>query len=161
MEVNGAPKQPGYKLSSKCLPLCSAEQRNSYRFGTTWGWENDDRIFIFGWTIPLSNDKNEKETMNEWIVENTWCFSSRREEESLKLTWRRLVLSWRLKINRWVSEPHLIVALLLCIFTLFLLFFHSSDIASKLRLLSSALYKIFLLCIHFISFISFNFISYV
>ncbi len=34
MEVNGAPKQPGYKLSSKYLPLCSAEQRNSYRFGT-------------------------------------------------------------------------------------------------------------------------------
>ncbi len=54
MEVNGAPKQPGYKLSSKYLPLCLAEQRNSYRFGTTWGWVNDDRIFIFGWTIPLT-----------------------------------------------------------------------------------------------------------
>ncbi len=53
MEVNGAPKQPGYKLSSKYLPLCSAEQRNSYRFGTTSGRVNDDRIFIFGWTIPL------------------------------------------------------------------------------------------------------------
>ncbi len=52
MEVNGAPKQPGYKLSSKYLPLCSTEQRRSYRFGTTWGWVND-RIFIFGWTIPL------------------------------------------------------------------------------------------------------------
>ncbi len=51
MEVNGAPKQPDYKLSSKYLPLCSAEQRHSYRFGTTWGWVNDDRIFIFGWTI--------------------------------------------------------------------------------------------------------------
>ncbi len=35
MEVNGAPKQPGYKLSSKYLPLCSAEQRHSYRFGNT------------------------------------------------------------------------------------------------------------------------------
>ncbi len=51
MEVNGAPKQPGYKLSSKYLPLCSAEQRHSYRFGTTWGRVNDDRFF--GWTIPL------------------------------------------------------------------------------------------------------------
>ncbi len=48
------PKTIGYKLSSKYLPLCSAEQRHSYRFGTTWGWVNDDRIFIFGWTIPLS-----------------------------------------------------------------------------------------------------------
>ncbi len=52
LEVNGAPKQPDYKLFSKYLPLCSAEQRNSYRFGTTWGWVND-RIFIFWWTIPL------------------------------------------------------------------------------------------------------------
>ncbi len=35
IEANGATKQPGYKLSSKYLPLCSAEQRHSYRFGTT------------------------------------------------------------------------------------------------------------------------------
>ncbi len=35
MEVNGAPKQPGYKLSSKYILLCSAEQRHLYRFGTT------------------------------------------------------------------------------------------------------------------------------
>ncbi len=35
MEINDALKQPGYKLSSKYLPLCSAEQRNSYRVGTT------------------------------------------------------------------------------------------------------------------------------
>ncbi len=35
MEVNGATKQPSYKLSSKYLSLCSAEQRNSYRFGIT------------------------------------------------------------------------------------------------------------------------------
>ncbi len=54
MEVNGAPKQPAYKLSSEYLPLCSAEQRKSNRFGTTWGWVNDDRIFIFGSSIPLS-----------------------------------------------------------------------------------------------------------
>ncbi len=54
MDVNGAPKHPGYKLSSKYLPLCSAEQIHSYRFGTTWGWVNYDSIFIFGWTIRLS-----------------------------------------------------------------------------------------------------------
>ncbi len=50
MDVNGAPKQPGYKLSSEYIPLCSAEQRNPYGFGTTWGWVNYDRIFIF-WAI--------------------------------------------------------------------------------------------------------------
>jgi len=34
--------------------FCSAEERNSYRFETTWGWVNDDRIFfIFKWTISL------------------------------------------------------------------------------------------------------------
>ncbi len=37
VEVNSAPKQPGYKLSSKYLPLCSAEQRHSHIFGTTSG----------------------------------------------------------------------------------------------------------------------------
>ncbi len=39
--------------SSKSL-LCSAEESKSYRCGTTWGWENDNRIFISGWTIPLT-----------------------------------------------------------------------------------------------------------
>ncbi len=31
MVVNGAPELPAYKLSSKYLPLCSAEQKHSYR----------------------------------------------------------------------------------------------------------------------------------
>jgi len=44
----------GYPHSSKYVILCSAEERNSYRFGTTWVWVNDDIIFILGWTIPLS-----------------------------------------------------------------------------------------------------------
>ncbi len=81
MEVNGAPKQPGYKLSSKYLPLCSAEQRHSYSFGTTWGWVNDDRIFIFGWTIPLrskivrSTDKDFYEALVSlavYKIDKTW-----------------------------------------------------------------------------------------
>ncbi len=29
------------------------EQQQSYRFGTTWGWVINDRIFIFRGTIPL------------------------------------------------------------------------------------------------------------
>ncbi len=49
----GAPKQPDYKLSSEYLPLRS-EQPHSYRFWTTWGWVNDERIYIFGWTVSLN-----------------------------------------------------------------------------------------------------------
>ncbi len=49
-----APELLCFLHSSEYLPLCSAEQRHSYRFGTTWGWVNDDRIFIFGWTMSLS-----------------------------------------------------------------------------------------------------------
>ncbi len=76
MEVNGAPEQPGYKLSSKYLPLCSAEQLNSYRFGTTWGWVNDDRIFIFGWTIPLSRNFGDLYFTGVIIFQPTFYFYS-------------------------------------------------------------------------------------
>ncbi len=34
------------------LNSCSDDERMSYGFGTTWGWVINDRIFIFGWTIP-------------------------------------------------------------------------------------------------------------
>ncbi len=40
---------------SEYLPLCS-ERTHSYRFGPTWGWVNHDRIFIFGWTVPLRGE---------------------------------------------------------------------------------------------------------
>ncbi len=52
MEVNGAPKV----CFQNIFLLCSAEQRYSYRFGTTWGWVNGDSVLIFGWTIPLINE---------------------------------------------------------------------------------------------------------
>ncbi len=39
----------------KYLNLCSEYERRSYRFGTTWGWVINDRIFIFVWTILLIN----------------------------------------------------------------------------------------------------------
>ncbi len=52
--VIGYQKLFGYPHSSKHLFLCSAEERNDYRFGITCGCVNDDKIFIFGWTIPLS-----------------------------------------------------------------------------------------------------------
>ncbi len=54
MEVNGAPEQPDYNFSSEYLPLCS-EQTHSYRFGTTWGRVNDDRIFIFWVYCPFKS----------------------------------------------------------------------------------------------------------
>ncbi len=39
----------------KYLNLCSKDERRSYGFGSTWGWVINDRIFIFGWTIPLNS----------------------------------------------------------------------------------------------------------
>ncbi len=54
MEVNGDQKLFGYQHSSKYHLLCLTEERNSYRFGATWGWVNDDRIFIFGWVLYFS-----------------------------------------------------------------------------------------------------------
>ncbi len=41
--------------SSKYFISCFTEQRKSYRVGTTWGWVNDDRTVIFGWTIHFKN----------------------------------------------------------------------------------------------------------
>ncbi len=43
-----------YEFHQKYLNLCSEDEWRSYGFGTTWGWVINDRIFIFGWTIPLS-----------------------------------------------------------------------------------------------------------
>ncbi len=40
--------QTFFKISS----FVFGRTKNSYRFGTTWGWVND-RIYIFWWTIPL------------------------------------------------------------------------------------------------------------
>ncbi len=41
------------RFHKKYLHLCSKDERRSYRFGTTWGWVINDRIFILGWTNPL------------------------------------------------------------------------------------------------------------
>jgi len=42
------------RFHQKYLNLCSEDERSSYGVGTTWGWVNTDRIFIFGWTVPLT-----------------------------------------------------------------------------------------------------------
>ncbi len=40
--------QPQFLHSLFILHLCVSKWK-PYRFGTTWGWVNDDRMFIFGW----------------------------------------------------------------------------------------------------------------
>ncbi len=40
----------------KYLNLCSEDEQRSYRFGTAWRWVINNRIFIFGWTIPLKEN---------------------------------------------------------------------------------------------------------
>ncbi len=52
------PKEPGYKLSSKYLPLCSAKEEKiiqvwNFLRVSKW-WKN----FLFGWTIPLKYIEN-------------------------------------------------------------------------------------------------------
>ncbi len=48
--------QKAIGFHQKYLNLCSKDERKSYGFGTTWGRVINDRIFIFGWTIPLNVD---------------------------------------------------------------------------------------------------------
>ncbi len=47
--------QSALRIHQKYLNLCSEDEQRHYGFGTTWGWVINDRIFIFGWTIPLSD----------------------------------------------------------------------------------------------------------
>jgi len=57
MLVNGCRQKSGYQHSLKYNLLCSTEERNSYRFGTAWGWGSTDNL-ILGLTIPLKNNEN-------------------------------------------------------------------------------------------------------
>ncbi len=45
--------QKQLKHSSKYLILCFLTKSNSYKFGMTWRWVNDN--FHFGWTNPLTH----------------------------------------------------------------------------------------------------------
>ncbi len=58
MEVNCVQELLCFSHSSEYLPLCSADQRHSYSLGTTWGWVNDDIIFIIWWITPLTMFNN-------------------------------------------------------------------------------------------------------
>ncbi len=63
-------------------------------FGTTWGWVNDDRIFIFGWTIPLSATQSSVYLPSSVQISTHWlrlnqskqsCFMTRRSVCSVGL----------------------------------------------------------------------------
>ncbi len=47
------------------------DERRSYGFGTTWVWVINDRIFIFGWTIPLIPNIHNKTIIH--IQSKTKC----------------------------------------------------------------------------------------
>ncbi len=49
--------QRALRFHQKYLNLFSEDERRSYGFGMTWGRVINDRIFIFGWTIPLTAEK--------------------------------------------------------------------------------------------------------
>ncbi len=48
------PPPPRHKTVETFFKI--SEKSKSYKFGSIWGWVNDDTIFIFGWTIPLNCD---------------------------------------------------------------------------------------------------------
>ncbi len=51
--------QKALGFHQKYLNLCSEDERRSYGFEITRGCVINDRIFIFGWTIPLSLDNGQ------------------------------------------------------------------------------------------------------
>ncbi len=47
--------QKALVFHQKYLNFCSKDEQRSYGFGMEWGWVINDRIKIFGWTIPLKH----------------------------------------------------------------------------------------------------------
>ncbi len=66
--------QRALRMHQKYLDLCFEDERKSYGFGMTWGWVIHDRIFIFGWTIPLNEyltaEKNRQINTTKTTYEN-------------------------------------------------------------------------------------------
>ncbi len=61
-------------------PFSTTEERKSYTSGTTWGWVNEDWIFIIGWTVPVSTCYSLQYYMNMCCKE---CFLQSDEEGCL------------------------------------------------------------------------------
>jgi len=72
MEVNGVHQLFGFLTFFKMFSYVFSRRKN-YRFETTWGWVNDDRIFILKWTIPLI----------QWLLDTFGC-------SVLREVWSRL-----------------------------------------------------------------------
>ncbi len=99
-------------------------QSNS--FGTTWRWINDDRIFTFGWTIPLtgfyfpSAKAREREKRGEWelcfpsFLSDTWDICSPQEPFTLSSLGISLFLSFSHSLNHLVQKQRNPIDLDLC-----------------------------------------------
>ncbi len=123
MEVNGAPELLCFPHSSEYLPLCS-EQTHSYRFGTTWGWVNDDNFWV---NCPFKRKNHSKasvsepweykaaqtETKHKSCLAYNWNHEARAKQSrrtevcisrwSLQAAQRRAPQTW--SVWRWPSGP--------------------------------------------------------
>ncbi len=101
--------QKALRFHQKYLHLCSKDYW-SYWFGTTWRWVINDRIFIFGCTMPLI-------PLIKTIIEDSKnIFTFKKKKERKRKKERKLVacssyspfskqitfLIWR--ISRWTSD---------------------------------------------------------
>ncbi len=102
-------KPPGFH--PKYLKLCSEDEQSFYRFGTTWGYVINDKIFILGWSNPLRqttennrgpcNSKNDakgapwaskSDAKWSWPSFNMWRVGS----ENVLNQHIRMISEWRL-----------------------------------------------------------------
>ncbi len=90
--------QKALGFHKKYLNLCSEEEWRSYRFGTTRGWVINDRIFIFGWTIPSRTHIYWLCTVSKKF-EHTWL-----EFVSLNTIWYK-GLCLRLGLEKKMTVP--------------------------------------------------------
>jgi len=89
MKVNGASELYS-SHSSKYLALCSTEQYTGLK---QLGSVNYDRIFIFGWTIPLKRYE-------------TWDLSSQHAHVISSLTLGNIMSQFRLIVLKRANQSH-------------------------------------------------------
>ncbi len=59
-------------IKNSNLNLCSEDEQRSCWFGTTWGWVINDRIKIFGWTIPLRKYSQIRRDCSVWFNQTSF-----------------------------------------------------------------------------------------